>query len=90
MSRVSSTRKAIRRAPPPVAITLQATLSKEFAWLWWWNLSSSSNSGYGTANVFVNAGCQGNLNYRIKTWHTVAGVPQGTVTTANIQHVQYQ
>lgn len=69
---------------------LYAELYKEFAWLWWTKLSSNSAVGYGTVSVFVNAPCQGNLNYRIKTWHTTQYSFQGTVTTANVKYVQCQ
>lgn len=80
--------EGITQCTAPVYLTIHAKLYKEFAWLWWWPLDESPVlSGYGTINVFVNAPCAGNLNYRIVTDHTD---PSNSVRTANTQYVACQ
>jgi hypothetical protein len=74
----------------PTAVTLHATLYKEFAWFWWRTLDDKWASGTTAPdfNLFVNSACQGDLNYRLVTWAYPSGMNSGG--SMNTQYVPCQ
>ncbi len=72
---------------PNIYVTVQSKLYKEFAWFWFTQIGEAYSSGFGTASAFANAACQGSLNYRIVSTHTITAGNTETKQSANTKYV---